>query len=99
MWPFFSSGGSVGATGEAARGRLTTAPCAPGVGAGGGRRRAVGWAGPAGGAVRWARPAGRLWPSGGGEENRPVKEKEEWAERPGGPKVMGRILFRIKIDF
>jgi hypothetical protein len=49
--------------------------------------------------VWWAGPARRPWPSGGGEENWPVKEKEDWAERPGGPKVMGRILFRIKIDF
>jgi hypothetical protein len=43
--------------------------------------------------MRWAGPAGRPWPSGGGEENRPVKEKEDWAERPGGPKVTRRILF------
>jgi hypothetical protein len=42
---FFSSGGSVGATGEAVRGRPVAAPCAPSVGAGGGRRRAMGWAG------------------------------------------------------
>jgi hypothetical protein len=97
MRPFFSSGGSVGATGEAARGRPAVAPCAPGVGVGGGRRRKVG--GASRGAVRWVGPVGRPWPSVGGEENRPVKEKEDWAERPGGLKVTGRILFRIKINF
>jgi hypothetical protein len=63
------------------------------------RKKACGGLGRSGGGVRWAGPAGRTWPSGGGEENRPVKEKEDWAERPGGPKVTGRILFRIKIDF
>jgi hypothetical protein len=39
---FFPSGGGVGATVEAARGRPVAAPCAPGVGAGGGRRWPVG---------------------------------------------------------
>jgi hypothetical protein len=52
----------------------------------------LGWPGGRG-PVRWARPASRPWPSGGGEENRSVKEKEDWAERPGGSKVTGRILF------
>jgi hypothetical protein len=52
MQPFFSSGGSVGATGEASV-----------------REEEEG--------VQWAGPAGRPWPTGGGEENRPVKEKED----------------------
>jgi hypothetical protein len=72
MQPFFSSGGGVGATVEAA-------PCAFGFGAGG--RRKV-----AGGPCRWAGPVGRPRPSGKGRENRPVKKKEKlgrkarWAE-------------------
>jgi hypothetical protein len=85
MQPFFSSGGGVGATVEAA-------PCALGFGAGG--RRKV-----AGGPCRWAGPVGRPRPSGKGRENWPVKKKKNWAERPDGLKVTGKILFRIKFDF
>jgi hypothetical protein len=88
---FFSSGGGVGATVEAARGRPTTAPCTPGVGARGGRRWLIGPCG-------WAGPAERPRPSGGGE-GKSAGKKKDWAERPGGPKVTGRILFRIKFDF
>jgi hypothetical protein len=76
---------------EAARGRPAAVPCAPDVGAGGGRRWPVG---PCGG-LGW--PGGR-GPVGEGRENRLVK-KRDWAERPGGPKVTGKILFRIKFDF
>jgi hypothetical protein len=65
---FFSSDGGVGATVEAARGRLAATPCAPGVGAGGGRRWPVGSCG-------WAGLAGRPRPSGEGRENRLVKKK------------------------
>jgi hypothetical protein len=96
MWPFFSSGGSVGAIGEAARGRPAAAPCAPDVGAGGGRRRAVGWVGR--GAVRWAGPAGgrvvgwagqkvvAQWGRGGksaGKRKRRLGRKARWAESDG----------------
>jgi hypothetical protein len=66
---FLSSGGGDGATVEAARGRLAAAPCAPGVGAGGGRRWLVG---PCGGL---GQPGGR-GPVGEGRENRPVKKKK-----------------------
>jgi hypothetical protein len=76
-------GGARPAGGGAVRGRRRC----------GRRRKACGglgrpW-GPCGGL---GRPKGR-GPVGGGEENQPVKEKEDWAERPGGPKVTGRILF------
>jgi hypothetical protein len=53
----------------------------------------------AGWAMRWAGPAGRPRPSGGGEGKSAGKKKEDWAERPGGPKVTEKILFRIKFDF
>jgi hypothetical protein len=88
---FFSSGGGIGATVEAAQGRPMAAPCVPDVGAGGGRRWPIGPCG-------WAGPAGRLRPSGGGE-GKSAGKKKDGAERPGGLKVTGRILFRIKFDF
>jgi hypothetical protein len=69
MRPFFSSGGGVGATVEAARGRPAAAPCALGFGAGG-RRKVAGWA------VRVGWAAGRPRPSGKGRENRPVKKRK-----------------------
>jgi hypothetical protein len=77
MRPFFSSGGSVGATGKAARGRLAVAPCALGLGAGGGRRRAVGWAG---------QKAVAQWGRGGksaGKRKRRLGRKAGWAESDG----------------
>jgi hypothetical protein len=77
---FFSSGGGVGATVEAARGRPMAAPSAPDVGAGGGRRWPVGPCG-------WPGPAGRPRPSGGGEGKSADKKKET------GPKVTGKIIF------
>jgi hypothetical protein len=43
MQLFFSSGGGIGATVEAARGRPAAAPCALGFSAGG-RRKVAGWA-------------------------------------------------------
>jgi hypothetical protein len=78
MRPFFSSGGGIGATVEAARGRPAAASCAPDFGAGGRRKVAVGLCGWAGGPR----------PSGKGRENRPVKKrrlgrKARWAERDG----------------
>jgi hypothetical protein len=88
---FFSSGGGDGETVEAARGRPVAAPCAPDVSAGGGRRWPVG-------PCRWAGPVGRPRPSGGGE-GKSAGKKRDWAKRPGGPKVTGKILFRIKFDF
>jgi hypothetical protein len=92
MRPFFSSGGGVRATVEAVRGRPAVAPCVLGFDAG----EEESWpVGPCG----WAGPAGRLRPSGKGRENRPVKKKKDWAERPDGLKVTGKILFRIKFDF
>jgi hypothetical protein len=42
-------------------------------------------------AVRWAGPAGRPWPCGGGEGKSAGKKRT-------GPKVTGKILFRIKFD-
>jgi hypothetical protein len=85
MRPIFSSGGGVGATVEAAQGRPAAVPSALGSGAGGRRRWPVG-------PCEWAGPAGRPRPSGKGREIRPVK-KRDWAERPDGPKVAGKILF------
>jgi hypothetical protein len=81
MRSFFSSGGGVGATVEAARGRPAAAACALGFGAGG--RRKV-----AGGPCGWAGLAGRLRPTGKGRGNRPVKKeklgrKAGWAESDG----------------
>jgi hypothetical protein len=78
---FFSFGGGVGATVKAARGRPAAAPCAPGVGAGGGRRWPVGPCG-------WAGPTGRPRPSGGGEgksagKKRRLGRKAGWAESDG----------------
>jgi hypothetical protein len=82
---FFSSGGGVGATVEAARGRPTVAPCAPG-GAGGGRRWPVGPCG-------WAGPAGRPRPSGGGERKSAgkKKKKKDWAESDGEDSFLNKI--------
>jgi hypothetical protein len=77
MWPFFSSGGSVGATGEAARGWPAVAPCTPGVAAKGGRRRAVGWA---------DRKAVAQWGRGGkssGKRKRRLGRKAGWVESDG----------------
>jgi hypothetical protein len=92
MRPSFSSGGGVGATVEAARGRPVAVPCASGFGAGG-RRKVAGWA-------VWVGRAGRKakaqWE---GEGKSAGKKKGDWAERPNGPKVTGKILFRIKFDF
>jgi hypothetical protein len=78
---FLSSGGGDGATVEAARGRLAAAPCAPGVGAGGGKRWLVGPCG-------WAGPARRSRPSGGGEGKSAGKKKRlgrkaGWVESDG----------------
>jgi hypothetical protein len=47
------------------------------------------------GGLGW--PGGR-GPVGEGRENRPVKKRDR-AERPVGPKLTGKILFRIKFDF
>jgi hypothetical protein len=62
---------------EAARGRPAAAPCAPDVGAGGGRRWPVGSCG------RLGRPGGR-GPVGEGRENRSAEKilgrKAGWAE-------------------
>jgi hypothetical protein len=73
---FFPSGGGVRTTVEAARGRPAAAPCAPGVGAGGGRRWPVGAYGGLG------RPGGR-GPVGEGRENRLVKKR--LGRKAGGP--------------
>jgi hypothetical protein len=87
---FFSSGGGVGATVEAARGRPAAAPCTPGFGAGG-RRKVAGWAV----RVGWAGwKAKAQWE---GEGKSAGKKKKTGPK--GGPKVMGKILFRIKFDF
>jgi hypothetical protein len=88
MRPFFSSGGGVGATMEAARGRPAVAPCALGFGAGG-RRKVAGWAE----RVGWA---GRPRPSGNGRENRSVKKKRRgrkagWAESDGKNSFLNKI--------
>jgi hypothetical protein len=85
---FFSSGGSVGATGEAVRGRLAAAPCTPGVGAGGGRRRAVGW-------------AGRKAKAGGEGEQAGWAEKGCRAARSAGPKAKkgNKRISELKFDF
>jgi hypothetical protein len=87
---FISSGGGVGATVEAARGRPAAAPCALGSGAGGRRRwpvRPCGWAG----------PVGRLRPSGGrgGKIGRlEKKERGSWLGRKAGwAESDGEILF------
>jgi hypothetical protein len=47
----------------------------------------VGWAG---------RKAEAQWE---GEGKSTGKKKKDWAERPDGLKVTGKILFRIKFDF
>jgi hypothetical protein len=73
------------ATVEAARGRPAAAPCALGFGAGG-RRKVAAWAM----RVGWAgRKAEVQWE---GEGKSASKKKT-------GPKVTGKILFRIKFDF
>jgi hypothetical protein len=84
-----------GSTLGAARGR-PAAPGALGSSAGGRRRWPVGPCG-------WAGPAERPRPSWGGEGKlagwKKKREGRDWAERPDGPKVMGKILFRIKFNF
>jgi hypothetical protein len=47
----------------------------------------VGWAG---------RKAEAQWE---GEGKLASKKRRDWAERPDGPKVTGKILFRIKFNF
>jgi hypothetical protein len=89
MWPFFSSGGGVGATVEAARGRPAAAPCALGFGAGG-RRKVAGWAV----RVGWA---GRMAEAQWEGEGKSAGKKKDWAERPDGPKVTGKNSFPNKI--
>jgi hypothetical protein len=92
MRPFFSSGGGIGATVEAARGRPAAVPCALGFSARG-RRKVAGWAV----RVGWAgRKAEAQWE---GEGKSAGKKEEDWAERPDGLNVTGKILFRIKFDF
>jgi hypothetical protein len=85
MRPFFSSGGGVGATVEAARGRPAVAPCLALVREEEDDRWPVG-------------PAGRPRPSGEGRENQPVGKKRMgrgWANRLDGPKAEENY-FRIK---
>jgi hypothetical protein len=85
MRPFFSSSGGVAATVEAARGRPAAAPCVLGFGAGG-RRKLAGWAM----RVGWAgRKAEAQWEG----EGKLAGKKNDWVERPDGPKVTGKILF------
>jgi hypothetical protein len=80
MWTFFSSGGDVGATMEAARGRSAAPPCLASMWEEEDDRWPVG-------------PAGRPRPVGrGGKISR--LEKKEWAA--AGPKgQIGRKLRRI----
>jgi hypothetical protein len=51
----------------------------------------------------WAGWAGRETEAQWEEGEEPVGKKKKmgrgWAERPDGPEVMGKILFRIKFDF
>jgi hypothetical protein len=84
MRPFFPSGGGVGATVEAVRGRPAVALCALGFGAGG-RRKVAGWAV----RVDWAgRKAEAQWEG----EGKLAGKKKDWAERPDGLKVMGKKI-------
>jgi hypothetical protein len=93
MQPFFSSGGSVGATVEAARGRPVAAPCLPSVR----QEEDDGWLGRDGGL---GRPGGQ-GPVGRGGENWPVKKKRVGrgsAERPIGTNAEENY-FRINFGF
>jgi hypothetical protein len=58
-----------------------------------GRKMKGGRLGRAGGL---GRPEGRGLVGRGGKIG---QKKGDWAERPDGPKVSGKILFRIKFDF
>jgi hypothetical protein len=70
---------------EAVRGRSAAASCALGFGAGG-RRKVAGWAV----RVGWAgRKAEAQWEG----------EGKSAGKKKAGPKVTGKILFRIKFDF
>jgi hypothetical protein len=85
MWKFFSSGGGVGVTVEAARGRPAAAPCLASMR----DEEDDGWLG---------RDGGFGWPGGRGPVGRGGKigrlKKREWAM--AGPKGrMGRKLRRI----
>jgi hypothetical protein len=51
--------------------------------------------GPTGPAVR-PRPSGKR---GSGQLERKKRMGRGWTERPDGPEVTGKILFRIKFDF
>jgi hypothetical protein len=89
---FFSSGGGIGATVEAARGQPAATPCAPDVGVGGGRRWPVGPCG-------WTGPAGRPRPSGGGQGKSAGKKKRlgrkaGWAESVGENSFPNKICTR-----
>jgi hypothetical protein len=77
------------------------------------RARREGEGGAAGGVFLWGRwqfggappargPAERPRPSGkrgSGRLERKKRMGHDWAERPDGPEVTGKILFRIKFDF
>jgi hypothetical protein len=88
---FFSSGGGDGVdprggarpVGGAGHARLRC----------GRKKKVAGWAV----RVGWAgREAEAQW---GGEGKSAGWKKRDWVERPDGPKVTGKILFRIKFDF